>query len=115
MSAPPKCQSLLNISNAYNNSSNNFSNNCSNFCNTTDRRPTPKEVKPLFPIEIPKVKSEQEKTELEKVFSVKLNSESDANQVTKVISDLTQSVAQYHMKGMTPEKRQQFKKQHQID
>ena len=83
-----------------------------NYRDSDDRVSTPKVVvKPVFQIEIPKLKSEQEKTELEKLFSVRLNSESEANEVTKVISDLTQSVMEYHMTGMTPEMRQQFQKQ----
>lgn len=73
--------------------------------------PTVPTHKPIFQIELPKPKAEHEKTELEKLFTVELKSEEEANDVTRVIKSITDSVMEYHLKSLTPEMRKKFKKQ----
>ena len=70
-----------------------------------------RQLKPNVNLELPKQKAEHEKTELEKLLLIQLRSESEANEATKLISNLTNSVMDYHMKGMTPQMQQIFKKQ----
>jgi hypothetical protein len=68
-------------------------------------------VKPIIQIELPKPKAEHEKSELEKLFCVHLKSEEEANHVTALIKNITDSVMEYHLKGLTPDMREKFEKQ----
>ncbi|CAG2100159.1 unnamed protein product [Medioppia subpectinata] len=69
--------------------------------------PSPGPPKPVIQIELPEVKSDDQKSPLEKLFCVRLESESDANVVTKMIETITNCVFDYITKDMLPETREQ--------